>query len=229
MFQRRNYDVNGNFTGTSVVYYNHQSGQPTSGWRNEDGTASRPLDISNDGVVLGSPIPKIFGGIDNSVSYKISDLVNLDLNIGLTYALGFHVYNGSKAGLRDMRNWNNSVEVYETYWRNPGDITDIPRPVWNDNVSNGSSMVLSQNVEKGDFVKLRNISLGLTFKHSLLSKASISSIRIYAQGFNLYTFTNYSGADPEISSMGDTNLAPGVDRNTVPQARTYSFGINLTF
>lgn len=224
MFQRRNSDGT-----TSVVYYNHQSGQPTSGWRNEDGTASRPIDISNDGVVLGNTTPKIFGGLDNSFNFKATDFLSIDMNIGLTYAMDFYVYNGSKAGLRDQRNWNNSVEVYEDYWRNPGDMTDIPRPVWGDNISNGSSMVQSQNVEKGDFIKLRNIGLGFTFTHAILKKASISSLRLYAQGFNLYTFTNYTGADPEISSMGDTNLAPGVDRNTVPQARTFSFGINLTF
>ncbi len=224
MFQRRNTDGS-----TSVVFYNHQSGQPTSGWRNADGTASRAIDISNDGVVLGNTAPKIFGGFDNTFGFKASDLLNVDFGIGLTYAAGFYVYNGSKAGLRDQRNWNNSVEVFETYWRNPNDITDIPRPVWGDNVSNGSTMVQSQNVEKGDFVKLRNISMGLTFSHKVLKKFNISTLRVYAQGFNLFTFTNYTGADPEISSMGDTNLAPGVDRNTVPQARTFSFGINLTF
>ncbi len=224
MFQRRNTDGT-----TSVVYYNHQSGQPTSGWRLGDGTASRAIDISNDGVVLGNTAPKVFGGFDNTFGFKASDMLNIDLGIGLTYAAGFYVYNGSKAGLRDQRNWNNSVEVFNTYWRNPGDITDIPRPVWGDNVSNGSTMVQSQNVEKGDFVKLRNISMGFTFSHKVLKKFNISNMRIYAQGFNLFTLTNYTGADPEISSMGDTNLAPGVDRNTVPQARTFSFGINLTF
>jgi len=224
MFQRRNTDGT-----TSVVFFNHQTGQPTSGWRNEDGTASRPIDITNDGVVLGNTAPKVFGGFDNTFGFRASDLLSIDLGIGLTYAAGFYVYNGSKAGLRDQRNWNNSVEVYETYWRNPGDITDIPRPVWGDNVSNGSTMVQSQNVERGDFVKLRNISMGFTFSHEVLRRFNIRNLRVYAQGFNLFTFTNYTGADPEISSMGDTNLAPGVDRNTVPQARTFSFGVNLTF
>jgi TonB-linked SusC/RagA family outer membrane protein len=218
MFQRKNTD--GTF---STVYYSHAPGA-LNGWRNEDGTASRAIDIANDGKVLGNAIPKIFGGLDNSISYK-----NFDFNLGLTYAFGFYVYNGSKAGMRDQRNWNNAVDVYENYWRNPGDITDIPRPVWGDNVSNGSSMVQSQNVEKADFVKVRNVSLGYTFKNELFNKAGISSLRLYGQLFNAYVFTGYSGADPEISSMGDSNLAPGVDRNTVPQARTYSFGINLTF
>jgi hypothetical protein len=153
----------------------------------------------------------------------------LDFNLGLTYALGFYVYNGSKAGMRDQRTWNNGVEVYNTYWKNPGDVTDIPRPVYGDNISNGSTMVQSQNVEKGDFLKVRNLSIGYTLRNSAFTKVGIGSLRVYAQLFNVYTFTGYTGADPEISSMGDSNIAPGVDRNTVPQARTYSLGINLNF
>lgn len=218
MFQRKNTDGT-----TSVVYYDLSS---TTGyvWINEDGTQSRAINIADDGEILGNTIPKVFGGLENNVTFK-----NFDFNLGLTYAFGFYVYNGTKAGLRDQRFWNNSTEVYETYWRNPGDKTDIPRPVWGDNVSNGSSMVQSQNVEKGDYVKIRNISLGYTFKNQLFAKAGISSMRLYTQIFNAFVFTGYTGADPEISSMGDSNLAPGVDRNSVPQARTYSFGINLTF
>jgi hypothetical protein len=162
--------------------------------------------------------------MDNNLTYG-----NIDFNMGLTYALGFYVYNGSKAGLRDQRNWNNSAEVAKTYWKNPGDITDIPKPIWGDNISNGSTMVQSQNVEKGDYLKVRNIGLGYTFKNDFLRKNSINRIRLYAQVFNAYVFTSYTGADPEISSNGDANLTPGVDRNTVPQARTISIGMNLVF
>jgi hypothetical protein len=78
--------------------------------------------------------------------------------LNLTYAFGFYVYSGSKAGTRDQRWWNNSVEVYETAWKQPGDITNIPRPVMNDNVSNGSAFAITENIEKGDYLKIRNIS-----------------------------------------------------------------------
>jgi TonB-linked SusC/RagA family outer membrane protein len=224
VFLRRNINPATKEVTYSKVYYNHQPGTPTSGWRNEDGTASRGINITDDGVALGSPIPKVYGGIDNNLTYK-----NWDLGIGLTYGLGFYIYNGSKAGLRDQRNWNNSVEVYEKAWKNPGDITDIPRPVWGDNISNGSSMVQSQNVEKGDYLKVRNLSLGYTFQNQLLGSAGIKSVRLYSQVFNAFVFTNYTGADPEISSNGGANLTPGVDRNTIPQARTVSAGLNISF
>lgn len=223
IFYRRDVNPTTGEVTRSKVYFDF-SKPAAQRWQNEDGTFSRPIDIANDGVALGSPIPKFFGGLDNNLSFG-----NFDFNLGLTYALGFYVYNGSKAGLRDQRNWNNSAEVAEKYWQNPGDVTDIPKPIWGDNISNGSSMVQQQNVEKGDFVKVRNIGLGYTVKNDFLRKASISSVRLYTQIFNAYVFTGYTGADPEISSNGDTNLTPGIDRNTVPQARTISFGMNLVF
>ena len=71
------------------------------------------------------PLPKFYGGIDNNLTYH-----NFDFSLNLTYALDFYIYNGSKAGLRDQRWWNNSVEVYKTAWKNPGDVTHIPKPVW---------------------------------------------------------------------------------------------------
>lgn len=205
------------------VYYDHSAATDQK-WTLADGSTHRAINITQDGKVLGSPLPKYYGGIDNNFRFK-----NFDANIGLTYALGFYVYNGSKAGLRDQRTWNNSREVYDEAWKKPGDITDIPKPIWGDNVSNGSTMVLSTNVEKGDFLKVRNISLGYTLNNELIRRAGLQSLRMYVQAFNLLTITGYTGADPEISSMGDANLTPGVDRNTIPQARTISFGINAAF
>jgi len=201
-------------------------GAPTAAerWMLEDSTLHRPIDITRDGKVLGSPIPRLFGGITNNFTFG-----SFDASVGITYALGFYIYNGSQAGLRDQRTWNNEVEVYETAWRNPGDITNIPRPVFGDNISNGGRMVISENVERGDFLKVRNVTLGYTLPASLVRHIGMTRLRVYVQGFNLLTITGYTGSDPEISSMGDTNLAPGVDRNTIPQARTIAFGVNATF
>jgi len=205
------------------VTYSHEN-PSSSRWQYLDGSGNAPAPVLNtDGKVLGSPLPTVYGGLNNTLTFK-----NFDFNLNLTYALGFEIYNGSKAGLRDQRWWNNSVEVYETAWRNPGDITNIPKPVMNDNVSNGSTMVISENVEKGDYLKVRNVSLGYTFK-KLPGVLEINSVRLYAAVFNAYVFTAYTGSDPEVSANGNSNLTPGIDRNTVPQARTYTFGVNVSF
>ncbi len=203
------------------MLYSHEN---ASKWTYRDGSGvALPISLATDGKAVGSPLPKFYGGLDNNLTYR-----GFDLNLGLTYALGFYVYNGSKAGLRDQRWWNNSVEVYETAWKQSGDVTNIPKPVFNDNVSNGSAMPITENVEKGDYLKVRTISAGYAFKN-IPGNTGIEKIRVYAQVFNAFVITKYTGSDPEVSSNGDTNLAPGIDRNSAPQARTYTFGLNLSF
>ena len=211
-----------NKDGKEVLFYFENS--TATRWQYRDGSGVAPaITTAADAKVQASPLPKYYGGIDNTVTYK-----QFDLSLNLTYALDFYVYNGSKSGLRDQRWWNNSVEVYETAWRNPGDITNIPKPIMNDNISNGSSFPISENIEKGNYLKVRNISFGYTFK-KLPAITSIESIKLYAQVFNMYVFTKYSGSDPEVSTNGDTNLTPGIDRNSAPQARTYTMGLTINF
>ncbi|MCK7529959.1 MAG: hypothetical protein MZV63_02305 [Marinilabiliales bacterium] len=78
---------------------------------------------------------------------------------------------------------------------------------------------LSENVEKGDYLKVRNISAGYTFKNIWPGLLNIQSLRVYGQVFNAYVFTNYSGSDPEVSTNTDSNLAPGIDRNYCPTGK----------
>jgi TonB-linked SusC/RagA family outer membrane protein len=212
-----------NAAGQEVLFYFENSG--AARWQMRDGSGNAPAAITTaaDGKVQGSPLPKIYGGLDNAFTYK-----NFDCSVNLTYAFGFYLYNGSKSGLRDQRWWNNSQEVYKTAWAAPGDITNIPKPVMNDNISNGSSFPITENIEKGDYVKLRSLSLGYTFK-KLPGITNMEKIRLYAQVFNAYVFTKYTGSDPEVSTNGNSNLTPGIDRNTAPQARTYTFGVNISF
>jgi TonB-dependent starch-binding outer membrane protein SusC len=205
------------------VLYSHEAAAANR-WTYKDGSGNAPaITLNSDGKVMGSPIPKIYGGFDNTFNYK-----NVDLSVNLTYALDFDLYNGSKAGLRDQRWWNNSAEVYETAWSKAGDITNIPKPIMNDNVSNGSALPISENIEKGGYVKVKNISLGYTF-NKIPFNIGLEKIRIYGQVFNAFVITKYTGSDPEVSANGNSNLTPGIDRNTAPQARTISFGANISF
>jgi TonB-linked SusC/RagA family outer membrane protein len=204
------------------VLYNHAA---TNRWTyRSDGSVAPAISTATDAVPWASPLPKYYGGIDNNLEFR-----GFDVALNMTYAFGFYVYAGSKAGIRDQRWWNNSVEVYETAWKKPGDVTNIPKPIINDNVSNGSAFPITENVEKGDYLKIRNISAGYTFKNILPGVMNIERIRVYGQVFNAFVFTKYSGSDPEVSTNTDSNLAPGIDRNTAPQARTYTFGVNVSF
>jgi hypothetical protein len=168
-------------------------------------------------------LPTWYGGLDNTLKYK-----NFDLGIFFQFSGGNYVYNGTQAGLRDQRFWNNHDDMLDR-WTPENRNGSVPRIVYGDNVSNGSALPISENVEKADFVRLKNVSLGYSLDQRLLEKLKISSARIYGQIQNAFIITGYSGIDPEISSNGNTPGAPGVDRNSVGQARTFTIGVHLGF
>ncbi len=188
-------------------------------------TGGTAITQAADGVMYASVIPKVYGGFDNTFRFG-----PLDLSVLLTYQLGFNVYYGTNAGLHDQRFWNNATDVLTDAWMREGDTgKKYARPVFNDNVSNGSAFPLDINVFKGDFVKLRTLSLGYTLPASLLSRARINTLRVYVSGQNLAILTKYPGPDPEVSSNGNSTSSQGVDRNTVGNARTVTFGLKIGF
>jgi hypothetical protein len=206
--------------GTVVQY--DQSQPAASRWTTLEGTPTTAPSSVADGRIYGPTLPKWYGGLDNTFRYK-----SFDLGIFLQFSGGNYIYNGTKAGLRDQRFWNNSKEVYRDRWTAEKGSGSIPKVVFNDNISNGSSFPISENVEKGDFLRGRNIALGYTLSRGLLDRVKIASARIYVQVQNAFLITNYEGIDPEISTNGNSNLSPGIDRNSTGQARTYTVGINL--
>ncbi|HEX7846409.1 MAG TPA: TonB-dependent receptor, partial [Chitinophagaceae bacterium] len=191
---------------------------------NPDGSIT-PLQINwaDDGVMYANPIPKVLGGWDNTFRFK-----NFDVNFLFTYQTGFYLYYGSAAGMMDQRFWNNTTNVLN-YWQKAGDNTDIPKPMYGDNVSNGSAMPMDIHVHKGDFVKLRTVQVGYTIPKSLLSKANISNARFYISGQNLAIITKYPGPDPEVSTNGNSTTGSGIDRNTLANGRTITVGLNINF
>jgi len=84
-------------------------------------------------------------------------------------------------------------------------------------------------VEDGSFLKLKSVSLGYTLPNTLLKKVHIQNLRVYVTGYNLFTLTNYSGFDPEVSTRRATALTPGVDYSAYPKSRQLIFGLNLNF
>lgn len=206
------------------VQYNHAA-PVAQRWTllSNGAVAPRVADQANDGIMVGPALPTWTGGWENTFRYK-----NFDVSMLFFFSGGNYIYNGTRAGMLDQRSWNNTSDVMNR-WQKPGDQTVIPRVVFGDNISNGSGVVITENIEKGDFLKLRNITVGYNLPKSLTDKAGISSFRFFAQVFNAFTLTGYRGYDPEISSNGNGNGNPSVDRNSVPQARSINFGINVGF
>ena len=204
------------------VFFQHVAPAGQSRFMYADGTTA-PTVSSADAVVYKNTHAKIFGGWENNFRFK-----NFELNALLTYQMGNYLYYGTQAGLRDQRFWNNEVGVLNR-WQKAGDVTEFPKPVFGDNVSNGSSFPLDINVFKGDFVKLRTLTLGYNVPKSFIDKAKISNLRFYVSGNNLFILTKYPGPDPEVSSNGNGTTNFGIDRNTVANQRTITIGLNVGF
>ena len=128
--------------------------------------------------------------------------------------------------------FNQSTEVLNR-WRNPGDVTDVPLALFGASSIQGVSVTdaSSRYIEDGSFLRIRNVTLSYSLPAAVLERLSLSSARIYFTGQNLYTFTDYSGMDPENQNTGNNNLLPtlGVDYLTQPQPRVYMVGVNLKF
>jgi hypothetical protein len=171
--------------------------------------------------VLGVVLPKWFGGWDNNFSFG-----NFDANIFFRFQGGNVIFNRTRSDLLDMGFNNNGTEILGRWQspENPGD-GQTPKLLLNQsNRVNNPNVATTRFLEKGDFLRLGNISLGYTMPKSLTEKISIERLRIFVQAQNALTFTGYTGIDPETNTNGF-----GVDFNGNPQQKVYSFGINLGF
>ena len=206
------------------VFYRHVLAAGENRWEYTDGKLAPAITQSADAVNYKPTAPKVYGGLTNTFTYK-----NFDLDILLTYQLGGWIYYGTNAGLRDQRFWNNSVDILDR-WTAPGQVTNIPKLYAGDNVSNGSTFPISENVYRSDFLKVKSVNIGYTLPKDLVAKVGISNLRFYVGGFNLFTFTDYPGPDPEVSSNGATSsAAQGIDRNTAGSQRTVTAGFSVKF
>jgi TonB-linked SusC/RagA family outer membrane protein len=191
-------------------------------WTYLDGSNAQALS-GKDFYVLGNVLPKWYGGLASNLRYKA-----FELNLNFTYAGGNYIMNRTRSTLTDQIFFNSSTEILDR-WTEPGQITNVPRVVNGDRLSFGGSTPISEHVEKGDFLRLQNVSIAYNVPESILASGSFSSIRLYGQINNALLFTNYTGVDPEVSANGNSNTAPGVEYNTAGLARTFTLGVNISF
>jgi hypothetical protein len=105
----------------------------------------------------------------------------------------------------------------------PSNPSDIPSS------RDGTELLSTQFVEDGSFVSLKNVALSYTITKDMLPKSFIDSLRLYVSAENLFVFTNYSGFDPESTASGNSDVDLGIDLNTYPLNRSFTFGMNLQF
>lgn len=195
---------------------------------------------ADDRKILGSPIPKFFGGLNFDASYK-----NFDLNVLLYASVGNEIFNYTKRVLQTFGATqggiglqNISEEYYLNRWTATNPSTEYPRVTRPD--LNGNTRPSDAYVEDGSYIRLRNVQLGYTLPSVLTQKAKISKVRVFVSAQNLFTITRYSGLDPEIGQIADPNnngrvtssrnvTLSGIDVGTYPISRFYGMGLNVTF
>lgn len=184
-------------------------------------------DVNGDGLInaedrvkIGDPNPKLTGGITNNLRYK-----QFELSIFLQFSYGNDIFNGNRVFIEAMKGADNQSTAILRRWRQPGDITDIPRATEDD--PNGNNRISSRFVEDGSFLRLKNVTFSYLLNPRVAERLKLRSTRVFVSAQNLLTFTNYSGMDPEVNYTGDNNLLRGTDFFTYPQARSFTIGINL--
>jgi TonB-linked SusC/RagA family outer membrane protein len=186
-----------------------------------------PIDQNGDGVLdesdrvwYGSPFPRFYGGLNNTLTYK-----GLTLNVFSTFQQGNLVWNQPRLTSETFED-NVWRSTYENRWlpSNPGAQTSVPVPRFNNPL-----LPSNRFLDDGSFFRVRTLTLSYELPKPLLAKVKMTRARVYMQGNNLLTFTKYPGWDPEVNSFGSSVTTNGVDAGAYPIAKSIILGMNLSF
>lgn len=175
---------------------------------------------ANDKVILGNPIPDFNYGLNISMTYK-----DFDLTMFFQGVYGNEIFNQKKYTYYFDYS-NNVVSDVLNAWSPTNKNTNIPI-MKTQNTNGGNSLPSEFYIEDGSYFRMKNLQIGYTFPKSILNKINFNKLRIYAGVQNLFTVTNYSGYDPEVSS--NALFSRGIDSSSYPNARTFTFGFNASF
>ncbi len=209
---------------------------------NEDGV----LDSENDRTIIGNANPKHTGGFTINSTWK-----NFDLTAQFNWSYGNDVYNANKLNFTSYPGSRTFQNIYATMssdkrfvtFDKTGEYTGVAgsfvtdpdilaamntnATIWSPMTNN--LIMHSWAVEDGSFLRLNNLTIGYTLPKSVMNKIKINQIRIYASGYNLWTWTKYTGYDPEVDVFSSNPLTPNVDYSAYPRSRTFVGGININF
>jgi len=185
-------------------------------------------DLDGNGIInsadlmpIGSSQPDFSGGLTNTFKFK-----NIDMSLFTTFSVGNEIAAGWRTGLDHLgaSNYGAFRDSYLNRWTGPGTSNTTPRAIKSGNNVRNSSYY----VEDGSFFRIKNLTLGYQLPLNLMKTLRVSQARIFASVNNLYTFTKYSGYDPE-ASMGLDARSFGVDNLVTPQPRSFMLGLNVNF
>ncbi|WP_180949220.1 MULTISPECIES: SusC/RagA family TonB-linked outer membrane protein [Bacteroides] len=205
--------------------------------QNLDGSEDNKV-TSDDREIIGDANPLHTGGFTiNARAY------GFDLSANFNWSYGNDVYNANKieftqtgkyqyrnliSDMADGKRWTN-LNADGTICNDPAQLAamNANTTMWSPYTAR---MVFSDwAVEDASFLRLNTLTLGYTLPKALLNKIKIQNLRFYVTGYNLFCITDYSGYDPEVSTVRKTNLTPGVDYSAYPKSRQFVIGVNLNF
>ncbi|MBP9507975.1 MAG: TonB-dependent receptor [Bacteroides sp.] len=250
------YKVIGRFEKATDFYYKDESGKitptalPTGMTIGENGVWIGDYifeDRNKDGVIneedrtyIGNPEPEFTYGIGNSFSYK-----GFDLSIYLTGSYGNEVVNYMRRSLENPRENTNLLKKATHYAHLERINPNGPNDYRNIRIASGDADMCrigaspasstsnfrfsDKFVEDGSYLRVQNVSLGYTLPRQWVNKIGLQNLKLYCNLQNVFTFTKYSGYDPEIGSTNQDALMTGIDNYRYPSPRIYTFGLNLSF
>jgi hypothetical protein len=181
----------------------------------EDVNNDKRID-EQDMQVIGNPNPDFTGMFSSSLTWR-----RFSLDALFTFSVGNDVYNYMRSQLEAGSNYDNQLPIMVNRWRTQGQVTNIPKAMWNDPMGNGRFS--DRWIEDGSYLRLRTISVSYNVR---IKPAFLKYVTVYASANNLVTFTKYLGYDPEFSATEGV-LGQGVDIGLEPQFRSVQTGVRI--
>jgi len=186
-------------------------------------------DLNNDGKIdqsdltaIGNPNPKFTYGFTNNFKYK-----NVDLSIFLQGTAGNKLMNLTRSsGIMNSGLGTNYLTEAADFYSASNLDGSLPTPSSYDHINNAIS---TRMIENGSYLRIQNVTLGYSLPSDIISKIKLTRLRVYASAQNLYTFTKYTGYDPEVGSYNQDALMTGIDNGRYPVPRQITFGFNVEF
>lgn len=186
-------------------------------------------DINHDGnidykdvVYLGNSNPKFSGGFGPTLTFRR----NLKLSAFFNFRTSYSVVNGTKMTTTNMYGFNNQSTAVLRRWRNPGDVTDMPRALYN---SGYNWLGSDRYVEDASFLRFRTVTLRYTFSDKVAKKLKIKNFSSYLTAENMMTFTKYTGQDPEVSQSSTNAFSILTDNSRTPPSLMLTLGLTGSF
>jgi len=227
------YEMEGIFQNKTDVFTHAVQGPSTGPSRIQPGDV-KFKDQDGNGIIdgkdrahVGSAIPKVTSGLNIALNYK-----GWDISVFFQGAYGQKILSVLNRDIEGFyRPFNVTERYFLNHWTGDGSTNTSPRASWN--ASGNNTQISTRFLEDGSYTRLKNIQFGYTVPKGVVGKYGLSNIRIYFSGTNLFTWSKYSGMDPEMSvsnnSVKDGDKANGIDWGTYPAAKSYNVGVNISF